>query len=117
MPGLNGRGGKDGGDGAKGEKGPEGAPGKMGPKGPAGIKGEPGTKGEPSAQVSGQKNWKQCAWKNVNDGRDYGLIKVRKQRISCWLFFQQESSCRSKSGLIYYFVESEMKSSFDRSFF
>lgn len=72
VPGLNGR---DGRDGAKGEKGPEGVPGKMGPKGPAGIKGEPGTKGEPSAQVSGQKNWKQCAWKNINSGKNYGLIK------------------------------------------
>ena len=47
----------------------------MGPKGPAGIKGEPGAKGEPSTQVSDQKNWKQCAWKNINDDRDYGLIK------------------------------------------
>ena len=109
MPGLNGRDGKDGGDGAKGEKGPEGAPGKMGPKGPAGIKGEPGTKGEPSAQVSGQKNWKQCAWKNVNDGRDYGLIKVRKQRISCWLFFQHEAAAEaSQNSMTYHFVDCEM---------
>ena len=23
------------------------------------------------------KNWKECAWKNVNEGKDKGLIKVR----------------------------------------
>ena len=22
------------------------------------------------------KNWKECTWKNVNDGKDNGLIKV-----------------------------------------
>ena len=48
-----------------------GAPGKMGPKGPQGPKGEQGTQAP-------QRNWKQCAWKNLNDGRDYGLIKVRE---------------------------------------
>lgn len=54
--------------GAKGGQGPVGAPGKMGPKGPQGPKGEQGTQAP-------QRNWKQCAWKNLNDGRDYGLIK------------------------------------------
>ena len=24
------------------------------------------------------KNWKECAWKNVNDGKDNGLIKVSR---------------------------------------
>lgn len=56
-------------------------------------------KGNPVPRSLIRKNWKQCAWKNINDDRDYGLIKVRKKRISCWLFFQQQSSCRSKSGL------------------
>ena len=54
-----------------------GAPGKMGPKGPGGPKGNQGAKGEQGTPVS-QRNWKQCAWKNINDGRDYGLIKVRE---------------------------------------
>ena len=71
----------------------------MGPKGPAGIKGEPGAKGEPSTQVSDQKKLETMRMENINEDRDYGLIKVRKKRISCWLFFQQQSSCRSKSGL------------------
>ncbi|KAJ7364958.1 hypothetical protein OS493_007591 [Desmophyllum pertusum] len=62
VPGLNGR------DGAKGDQGSVGARGKMGPKGPEGSKGDQG------AQAF-QKNWKQCAWKNLNDGRDKGLIK------------------------------------------
>ena len=22
------------------------------------------------------KNWKECTWKNLNDGKDHGLIKV-----------------------------------------
>ena len=38
--------------------------------GPKGAKGEQGNQGL-------QKNWKQCAWKNINDGKDSGLIKVK----------------------------------------
>jgi len=49
----------------------------MGPMGPKGEQGAPGGKGEQGAKAM-QKNWKQCAWKALNDGRDYGLIKVRK---------------------------------------
>jgi len=64
VPGLNGR------DGAKGDQGPKGPPGKTGAKGPQGDKGEQGPSG-----VVPQKNWKQCAWSALNDGRDYGLIK------------------------------------------
>ena len=86
MPGLNGR------DGTRGDQGPVGAPGKMGPQGTEGSKGSQGpmgppgkmgprgTKGDkgeqgPSAVVP-QRNWKQCVWSNLNDGRDYGLVKV-----------------------------------------
>ena len=49
----------------------------MGPPGPMGEKGTQGKKGEqgPSAAVP-QRNWKQCVWRELNDGRDYGLIKV-----------------------------------------
>ena len=53
--------------GDKGLRGQAGAPGKMGPKG---AKGEQGNQGL-------QRNWKQCAWKNINDGKDSGLIKVK----------------------------------------
>ena len=69
----------------RGETGPEGPPGG---KGPAGVKGEKGAKGETGAQgPPGQKgelgpmplkNWKECVWKNLNDDKDYGLIKVSR---------------------------------------
>ena len=68
------------------------AQGKTGPQGPPGPKGTPGAKGEPGVQCSssekGQsgesvapsvmsfKNWKECAWKDLNEGKDIGLIKV-----------------------------------------
>lgn len=73
VPGLNGK------DGSKGDQGPAGPPGDKGAMGPVGPKGEQGTqgvKGEQGAKVM-QKHWKQCAWKALNDGRDFGLIKVR----------------------------------------
>ena len=38
--------------------------------GPKGANGEQGNKGL-------QRNWKQCAWKNINEGKDSGLIKVK----------------------------------------
>ena len=88
MPGLSGR------DGVKGDQGLVGAPGERGPQGPEGLKGRQGpvgppgkmgpkgTQGEkgdqgPSTAVP-QRNWKQCVWKKLNDGRDYSLIKVSK---------------------------------------
>ena len=67
----------------QGKTGPQGPPGD---KGPAGVKGEEGAKGEPWTQgPAGQKgepgpmpfkNWKECAWKNLNDDKDSGLIKA-----------------------------------------
>ena len=41
--------------------------GARGSQGPPGPKGAPGSFG---------RNWKQCVFKNLNDPRDYGLIKV-----------------------------------------
>ena len=38
--------------------------------GPKGAKGEQGNQGL-------QRNWKQCAWKNINEDKDSGLIKVK----------------------------------------
>jgi len=29
----------------------------------------------PSGKDAAHRNWKQCAWKNINDNRDIGLIK------------------------------------------
>lgn len=77
MPGHNGR------NGPKGDQGQAGPPGKMGPKGPQGpkgnqgIRGAQGDKGAKGEQITKglQKNWKQCAWRTLSDGRDYGQIK------------------------------------------
>lgn len=65
VPGLNGR------DGARGDRGPVGPSGKTGPQGLEGAKGAKGDQAQAPL-----RNWKQCAWKDLNDGRDYGLIKV-----------------------------------------
>jgi len=100
FPGVPGRDGRDGRGGAKGDQGtpgktgPEGPPGVMGPagvngkdgaKGEAGVQGPAGQKGERGERgasgLSGTpgpmpfKNWKECAWKDLNDGKDNGLIK------------------------------------------
>ena len=83
VPGVPGVPGLHGHDGVKGDQGAVGTPGKMGPKGPVGPPGEirpqwiKGDKGEqgPSAVIP-QRNWKQCVWSKLNDGRDYGLVKV-----------------------------------------
>lgn len=68
--GAPGKKGSKGSSGTKGHQGPLGPPGKMGAKGRQGDKGDQG----PTAVVP-QRNWKQCAWKALNDGRDSGLIK------------------------------------------
>ena len=97
-PGAPGRDGRDGRDGAKGDQGSSGKTGPQGPLGTPGINGKNGIKGEPGVQgppgrkgqrgesagsglavspgVMSYKNWKECAWKNLNDGKDHGLIKV-----------------------------------------
>ncbi|XP_077985048.1 collagen triple helix repeat-containing protein 1-like [Glandiceps talaboti] len=61
IPGTAGSPGRDGRDGFKGDKGDEG---------PAGPKGDSGENGLPFIP-----NIKQCAWSNINDDRDNGLIK------------------------------------------
>ena len=109
-PGSPGRDGRDGRDGAKGNQGNPGKTGPQGPQGTPGINGNNGAKGEPGAQgppgQKGQrgengatgipgtpsamsyKNWKECAWKNLNDDKEHGLIKViNSSRIQTKLFF------------------------------
>ena len=68
IPRINGR------NGPKGDRGSVGAPSK---KGPQGNRGPKGAKGEQGTQTA-QRNGKQCAWKDLNDQTDYGLIKVRE---------------------------------------
>ncbi|XP_022796000.1 collagen triple helix repeat-containing protein 1-like [Stylophora pistillata] len=90
-PGSPGIPGRDGRDGREGVKGDQGSPGKSGPQGPPGPRGTPGAKGEPGVQcpsyqrgqrgesgtsgVMSFKNWKECSWSNLNEGKDIGLIK------------------------------------------
>ena len=61
-----------------------GIKGARGIVGNQGVKGDKGEKGEsvtsPSSAVP-QTNWKQCVWKNLNDDRDSGKIKVRSDRV------------------------------------
>ena len=67
-------------------QGKTGSQGPPGDKGPGGVKGEEGAKGETGAQgPPGQncdlgpmpfKNWKECAWNNLDVQKDSGLIKV-----------------------------------------
>ena len=80
--------------GSKGDAGPPGSQGPPGPKGPQGPSGQAGKKGDtgpPGSQgPSGPKrtpgsfarNWKQCVFKNLADGRDSGLIKVKAKLSS-----------------------------------
>jgi len=59
--------------------GPAGLPGLRGTKGETGAQGPSGRKGERGDGTSGlisHKNWKECAWKDLNDDKDNGLIKV-----------------------------------------
>ena len=93
IPGMHGLPGRDGRDGREGPKGDPGSPGKTGPRGPAGVNGKDGAKGEPGVRgppgpkgERGQglmpfKNWKECAWKDLNDDKDNGLIKVKLQEL------------------------------------
>ncbi|XP_068689799.1 collagen triple helix repeat-containing protein 1-like [Montipora foliosa] len=70
--------GEEGVRGHPGSKGSQGAPGKEGSpgnKGEAGSQGPPGPPGPKGAEASFVRNWKQCFFKNLNDGRDNGLIK------------------------------------------
>ncbi|XP_077982790.1 collagen triple helix repeat-containing protein 1-like [Glandiceps talaboti] len=63
IPGTPGGPGRDGRDGVKGDKG-EG-----------GLNGTPGNKGEPGTASVAPHNIKQCAWENINDDRDAGIVK------------------------------------------
>ena len=88
-PGNNGPQGLKGTRGYKGEAGPPGAQGPVGPKGPQGPSGQTGRKGDTGARgpegpkgVPGPlvRNWKQCVFPKLADGKDTGLIKVKAKR-------------------------------------
>ena len=56
-----------------GLKGPQGLLGKA-DTGPPGSQGPSGPKGAPGSFA---RNWKQCVFKNLDDGKDSGLVKVK----------------------------------------
>ena len=79
IPGRYGRDGRDGNQGPVGITGPAGLPGLQGIKGETGVQGPRGQKGERGDVATGlmsHKNWKECVWKNLNEDKDNGLIKV-----------------------------------------
>lgn len=94
IPGTPGIQGRDGRDGRDGEKGDQGMPGNTGPLGPPcptganGAKGEQGTPGPKresgSSAMLAKRNWRECAWKNLDDNMDYGLIQVRLVIVSAF---------------------------------
>ena len=59
--------------GPKGPSGPTGSPGNKGDTGARGRQGPPALQGPPGTS---RRNWKQCAFTNLNDGKDSGLIKA-----------------------------------------
>ena len=89
LPGNNGPQGPKGRRGYKGEAGSPGAQGPVGPKGPQGPSGQAGTKGDTGARgpegpkgVPGPlvRNWKQCVFPKLADGKDTGFIKVKAKK-------------------------------------
>ena len=84
-PGPTGKRGKAGARGNQGPPGPKGPQGSSGPPGSRGNKGDTGARGiqgppgPKGALGSAVRNWKQCVFKNLGDGKDSGLIKVNAQ--------------------------------------
>ena len=60
-------------------KGRDGKDGRDGRDGRDGKDGESCSVSE--VQQAVEKNWKECAWNKIEDGRDYGLIKVRPLNV------------------------------------
>ena len=69
---MNGNNGSNGKDGLNGKNGLDGKDGKDGLNGTNGLDGKDGKDGQDF-----YRNWKECAWMNVNDDKDKGLIKVK----------------------------------------
>ena len=80
---------KDGRDGRDGKDGRDGLNGNNGKNGLNGLDGKPGS----SVADSGLKNWRECAWYNINEDKDIGLVKVITliPEISARRTFEQKS--------------------------
>ena len=75
-PGPRGQAGDKGDAGTPGTPGTPGSTGREGPQGAAGDKGSQGAPGPQGPPGTLGSNWKQCVFKNLNDDRDSGLVKV-----------------------------------------
>ena len=124
-PGAPGRDGRDGREGVKGDQGSLGKTGPQGPPGSPGINGKNGAKGEPGVQgppghkgqrgesgtsgipgtpgVMSYKNWKECAWKNLNDDKDHGLIKVNTSFAKQTIFWINETNWELQKNYVFEF--------------
>ncbi|KAL9975752.1 hypothetical protein ACROYT_G012946 [Oculina patagonica] len=66
--------------GTPGLQGPNGKPGIQGPSGQKGERGENGTSAIPGTlTLMSYKNWKECAWNNLDDEKDNGLTKAQSR--------------------------------------
>ena len=92
----------------KGKAGTPGAQGPAGPKGPLGPSGQAGTKGDTGARgprgpkgVPGPlvRNWKQCVFPKLADGKDTVLIKVRVELSPLWrcIYFPNDQTLNYSS--------------------
>lgn len=61
--------------------GPPGSPGSKGPKGDKGDTGNQGIQGPPGPPGTFGRNWKQCVFSGMSDGKDVGLIKVNSSLV------------------------------------
>ena len=61
-------------DGQNGRDGRDGRDGRNGKDGKNGINGKNGKDGKDA--ISSKSNWKECSWRELNDGKDDGIIKV-----------------------------------------
>jgi len=79
--------GDQGNPGIQGPPGPQGSndsagpPGSPGSKGPKGDKGDTGSQGIQGPPGTFGRNWKQCVFSGMSDGKDVGLIKVNNSLV------------------------------------
>ena len=113
IPGAPGRDGRDGRDGAKGDQGSLGKTGPQGPSGNPGIDGKDGVKGDrgpPGENGDGaqgaiaSRNWKECVWNNLHDGKDHGLIKVDYERDYMLAIGHSSKVSDSRKGSSFFFL-------------
>ncbi|XP_066930461.1 collagen triple helix repeat-containing protein 1-like [Clytia hemisphaerica] len=85
--------GKDGKDGRSGRNGVDGIDGRDGQNGQNGVNGLNGRNG-----VDAVRNWKECAWNNIDDKRQSGVIKecsFKKNSKETYLKFQVTGNLRN----------------------